>query len=84
MTCRRCKDELRVGSGTSDVSDDGARKSDTVELEFDERDGGRLGSGSVIQKAKDGKEGSRDVCVGRGIQDDLVVFTAGLFSQLCA
>ena len=43
-----------------------------------------LGSDSVIQKVEDGRERSREVCVGCGIQDDHVVFAAGLFGQLCA
>ena len=44
---------------------------------------GRHSSDGVIQKVDEDAERSGDVCVGAGKQDDIVVFTARLFTELC-
>jgi len=42
----------------------------------------QLNYSDVIHKGEEGVEGRGDVCVGRGIRDDLIIITAAMFIQV--
>ena len=45
--------------------------------------GESLSSSNFIQNVEEDTERTGDVCVGRGKQDDVIIFTTSLFTQLC-